>query len=431
MDVSLIAILLVKGHSMGSKRKIRVALIWDKDAANSIIASEIFRGVGRHVSGKRIEIRTNWVATMPDIALPFFPDFRREGVDGALMRSEDARHVETILEQNIPVIHIERQIREPSLPYIESDGLEIGRLVADHLMGQGYRHFAWLGLDPRLRSSASLIDPTHWSNQRQIGFVDRLRAKGRECEVFSKFKDLHPGVEALDYVAASKEYFAAVCKWLRKLPRPLGVMCGDDRMGAMLVRACSHLSLRVPHDVGVMGAGNNPTQYAICNPPLSSVDFDFEQIGWRAMDLLERAIQGEAPPRASYSPPKGVVARESTNHFDTKDSSIKDAISYLRENYQRRVTIRNLAEITHLSRRHLSRLFKEETGGTIVEELRRLRLEHAASLLKDTKMRIEEVARACGFRNANYLSRVFTEEYGIPPAHWRREFPFRTDAEQG
>ncbi len=49
-----------------------------------------------------------------------------------------------------------------------------------------------------------------------------------------------------------------------------------------------------------------------------------------------------------------------------------------------------------------------------------IRLNHAATLLRETTKSIEEVADACGFWDRNHFTRTFTREWKTPPAHYRR-----------
>ncbi len=69
---------------------------------------------------------------------------------------------------------------------------------------------------------------------------------------------------------------------------------------------------------------------------------------------------------------------------------------------------------------HLARLFRHETGETVVGHIRRLRLERARDLLADRTLRIADVARLVGLPDPAYFSRIYRQAYGIPPAAARR-----------
>ena len=83
---------------------------------------------------------------------------------------------------------------------------------------------------------------------------------------------------------------------LKKLPKPLGVFCPSDEMGSRMLHACEDADLRVPEEVAVLGCHNDELTCNFTLVPLSSVDDDLELQGYEAARLLERLMNGEAPP---------------------------------------------------------------------------------------------------------------------------------------
>jgi AraC-like DNA-binding protein len=74
---------------------------------------------------------------------------------------------------------------------------------------------------------------------------------------------------------------------------------------------------------------------------------------------------------------------------------------------------------------HLARLFRRETGETLVGHLRRRRLERARELLADPELRIADVARLVGLPDPAYFSRVFRRDQGQAPSVARGIPPLR------
>lgn len=72
---------------------------------------------------------------------------------------------------------------------------------------------------------------------------------------------------------------------------------------------------------------------------------------------------------------------------------------------------------------HLARLFRKETGETIVGHIRRVRLERARELLADPVLRVADVARLVGLPDPAYFSRVYRQVHGVPPMVARRAIP--------
>ena len=91
------------------------------------------------------------------------------------------------------------------------------------------------------------------------------------------------------------------------------------------------------------------------------------------------------------------------NHINPKIHEVQD---YMVENLSGENSIEELASRVAMSPRNLSRVFKEETGSTIVEYLTRLRQEHARTLLNNPTYTMDYVAAQCGFKTARQLQRI-------------------------
>ena len=106
---------------------------------------------------------------------------------------------------------------------------------------------------------------------------------------------------------------------------------------------------------------------------------------------------------------------EEGNH-DVLMDSIK---SYIRENYAYNFSLTDLAEIFGYNAKYLGRLFKHRTGTTVNVFCNTLRMEEAKRLLKETEMRITDIALQTGFNNISYFNYVFSQEMGMSPGAYR------------
>ena len=88
----------------------------------------------------------------------------------------------------------------------------------------------------------------------------------------------------------------------------------------------------------------------------------------------------------------------------------------VRSHLQRRHSVAELAEHVSMSPRHFSRAFHAETGMSPAKAIERLRAETARGLLASNGRSIQEVARACGFGNAERMRRTFIRLFGAPPS---------------
>lgn len=85
------------------------------------------------------------------------------------------------------------------------------------------------------------------------------------------------------------------------------------------------------------------------------------------------------------------------------------------------VSLDKLAQSLHLSVSSLAHRFKAETGMTVLERVRWLRISHARRLLAERNATVKSVARRLGFSSPFYFSRVFSEVTGITPIDYLRQ----------
>jgi len=100
--------------------------------------------------------------------------------------------------------------------------------------------------------------------------------------------------------------------------------------------------------------------------------------------------------------------------------SLGEALKYIRENYNKDITLEDVARNVYISPYYLSHLFKEELNITFLEYLTMVRMEEAKKLLKDTSLSIVAIASQVGYEDASYFSKVFKKYVGISPAQYRK-----------
>jgi len=99
---------------------------------------------------------------------------------------------------------------------------------------------------------------------------------------------------------------------------------------------------------------------------------------------------------------------------------LADVVSLLEREYTRPLNVASLAEMAHLSRSRLHRVFREAYGLAPVEYLLKVRVERAAEWLRRSDLPIGEIASRCGFEDSNYFSRQFRRLIGVAPRDYRR-----------
>jgi AraC family transcriptional regulator len=85
------------------------------------------------------------------------------------------------------------------------------------------------------------------------------------------------------------------------------------------------------------------------------------------------------------------------------------------------LSLRELAQSVGLSTPHFSEMFRNSTGESPHQFVLRQRVERAKEMLREAKMRVLDVAVACGFKTQQHFARVFRRICGASPTEYRYE----------
>ena len=100
-------------------------------------------------------------------------------------------------------------------------------------------------------------------------------------------------------------------------------------------------------------------------------------------------------------------------------SKIKKALEYIHYNYSRDLSLEEIASEVDLNTSYLSRLFKEETGTSLMNYINRYRIEKAIYLLRSSGLKAYEVAELVGYNNVEYFNSQFKKIIGRTPTEYR------------
>lgn len=103
-------------------------------------------------------------------------------------------------------------------------------------------------------------------------------------------------------------------------------------------------------------------------------------------------------------------------------AKIDKVIAYLDNHYPYKLSHDALQQMTQLSYKYLSTLFKQRMGVTIKQYQLVLRLKKSIELLCETNMPISEIAHQTGFYDEFYFSKTFKREYGVSPLRYRMTY---------
>lgn len=108
------------------------------------------------------------------------------------------------------------------------------------------------------------------------------------------------------------------------------------------------------------------------------------------------------------------------NSVNTNENVVR-AEQYINDNFQKSITVDEISDYANLSRYHLSRLFKKETGYSPHQYLINTRLKHARELLT-TPTSLDTIAITCGFSSTSHFIHAFKKETGVTPVMFKKYF---------
>jgi LacI family transcriptional regulator len=330
--------------------------------------------------------------------------------DGVLIAGRPAGFVERFCGHAAHIVSCSAGTDPRLVPVVCMDDQAIGRMAAEHLIDCGLKHFAFY--------CRGQIYPL--AERRLRGFRETLDGQGFRCERFA-CQDTSTIASELNW--AARPNWLALAGWIRGLPKPVGIFATDDTEARELAAVCLDADIPVPDDVALIGVNNDQLLCDSAFPALSSVQTNFEQVGFAAARVLQRLLDGKtlaAEERRTVLPPVGVVRRTSTDVLAVDDPALADALRYIREHATVPCSVDDVARHAAVTRRWLERRFSEKLGRSPHQEITHVRMEAARRLLTQPELPLPEVAERCGFSTVQSFHRNFRQATGESPAAWRR-----------
>lgn len=287
------------------------------------------------------------------------------------------------------------------------DNREVSRIGINYFYSRGFRHIAYITGDRTMPFAAP----------RFKAFEECMAEHGLEPLVYDD-----RCLSGLDPVKSTDMAIDELGKWLKKAPRPLAVCAHDDIHSLHILEACRQAALRVPEDVAILGTGNHPVLSTFTTPHLSSIAFPYEQIGSEAARLAENLLdQKNLNPEYIALPPLRIFTRKSTDIMAVRHPELQRALQFITENAHRPLQPSEVVKASPASRSKLQRIFREELGRTILEEIHRRKVNLAKQLLEETNLTIDDIAERCGMPGAPSFSRLFSQKAGMSPGRYRQK----------
>ena len=319
--------------------------------------------------------------------------------DGILARTSSQLMADAIQRTGVPAVELRASRLKHNLPFVGVDNRALGQMVAEHLLECGFRRFAVFELSTEV-----------YFEERRDNFIKTLREAGHECiEYGSREKP-----------ASWEKHQDDLARWVAGLPKPIGVMACTDQLGFWLLDACRRVGASAPEEVAVVGVENDESLCMMSTPPLSSVEFDGEEIGYQAAALLERMMRGERPPsEAILIKPRGVVTRLSSDIVAIENQDLAAAVRFIREHACEGISVDDVLAEVAMSRSALERQMRQVLGRTPAAEIFRVQFNHVRDLLTYTDLPLTQVAEKAGFKHPQYMSEAFKRTFGQTPGNFR------------
>lgn len=131
----------------------------------------------------------------------------------------------------------------------------------------------------------------------------------------------------------------------------------------------------------------------------------------------------------------GQLSRTGVDGNDGSVLRIEEIKNFVAHNYANPdLGLKDVAAACYLTPNYLSRLFKQETGVTLLKYINDYRMKRAQSLLRNTQMKVNLIAQETGYRSASYFCQRFRDCFGVTPENYRlnalRTRPGRRSSEE-
>ena len=268
-------------------------------------------------------------------------------------------------------------------------------LAAHELFRLDLRHYGYVPWD----------EPAAWNDESEAAFSDIMSFNGRDHSIFPAHGH-----------RTRRLRLQALARWLRRLPRPVGVFASCDPVGVDVLEACRLARLAVPQEVVVISKNNEEEVCENTIPALSSIDINLPQAGRLAAEALAALMANprHRPIQRVYEPVQ-LIRRASSFRFGGNCKPVEHALELIRQNACRGLTASEVLKLFPGSRRMAEIRFRSVTGQSVLSAIRAVRLAKANQLLQQTNLKLDAIANFCGYRSAAAFSVFYKAETGRTP----------------
>lgn len=256
---------------------------------------------------------------------------------------------------------------------------------------------------------AKFRDFAAWAESRIEAFRQCAAKEGRECAVFRAMRGESRNGE-----------MERLRPFLSSLPPKTAIYAVNDETAFVIAETARAVMRFIPHDLTLIGTDNDTALCEAAQPSLSSIQLDFERMGYLAAKMLAGRISHGGAESPLAIGPLLCVRRASTRGHGRREPYILDAVETIRSEACKGLTPRELISRFKCSRSLFNLRFREAMGHSVLEEILQVRLERVFELLKDHAMPIGAIADFSGFGTLRDLDKIFRKRFGCSLRGWRR-----------
>jgi LacI family transcriptional regulator len=320
----------------------------------------------------------------------------------------DDELAEFVVQARKPTVDFSWHRPELPFPRVLMDYADGSRIVAEHFLARGLRHFLYYS------------DRDNWGlEERGHGFVAALKQAGYSCDWLRWHKT--------PYVGRHRDLWKRRRQWLKAYlttaPKPIAVFAGNDDLALEILETCESMGISVPETAAIVGADNLLLAPDSMTIPISTVDPNHELMGYTAASLLDRLMKGRAAPQKPIRIPAGaLMVRRSSDLLAIHHKGLSNSLRFIMEHCHEPITIEDVVRVAAMSRRGLHKAFLLHLRRTPGGELLRVRLQRAKRLLLEAPHKVEVIASMCGFTSPNGFSIAFKNATRLSPKQFREAY---------
>lgn len=268
---------------------------------------------------------------------------------------------------------------------------------------------------PSSYGAVGFVRQREWSDFRIRAFQSLVEAQGQKCHILTARKG--EGI---------KSYLGRINDWVKNLPRGCAIFAVQGPTATNVADAARRHFRDIPRDLTLLTTIGTEREARLPHESISTIQFDFERIGYLAARMLDEWMHGRRQPHTTERMgPLFTLRRESTRGRGRREPRILEAAEMIRREACDGLTARALAARFPGSRRLFDMRFREAMGHSVLDEILHVRMEKAFILLAQTDTAIGAIPALCGFGCDSTLDVLFRTRCGMSMREWRKRNAWR------